>query len=372
MAVGIVCEYNPFHNGHKYQIQRAKELTGAPVVCVMSGDFVQRGEPAQATPAERARLAISGGADLVLENPYPFSCAGAELFARSAIKILSQVPTVDTVCFGAEDDDEKMFFSLAEILLHKDTSDQIKRIIKADKTIGYAQARDIYIKEKYGEKYACFLRKPNNILGIEYTKAILFLGTDMKILPVLRVGAGHDEKTVVGDYCSATYLRENMSRENLKKFCPDDVANACFKKLDYEKFYSALCTQLFLLDTGCDIAETDRGFLHRLIKCAVMSKSYDDFFEKAKSKHITDAKLRRILIYTLCKTERKHLSDGVRYTRLLAANQEGNGIMKMCKETAFPILSKISDVKKYDKKVADSLSHALRAQKIFEKFEADF
>lgn len=365
MAVGIVCEYNPFHNGHKYQIQRAKELTGDSVVCVMSGSFVQRGELSVAPPELRAEWAKASGADLVLELPYPFSCSSAEDFADSAVAILCSLSCVDRLCFGAEDDDKEKFTALARILLDKDIAREIKNVIKQNKTLGYAQARSIYIREKYSEEYDEFLKKPNNILGVEYTKAIMKRGADIDILPIKRIGVSHDGKAPEGDFCSATYLRENASCENFSKFTPIEK-DMPVRRVDKDKLYAALCTVLMHSEKKV-FAETDSGMMANIKACAHNSDTYDEFFTLAKSKHITDAKLRRGIIHILCGTEKDYLKNNPLYARLLASSARGNEIMKGLRESKFPILSKISDAKKFGEPVCLSLEHSLRAERIFKK-----
>lgn len=365
MAVGIVCEYNPFHNGHKYQIEKAKELAGESVVCVMSGEFVQRGELAIAPAEVRADWARACGADLVLELPYPFSCSSAEIFASAAVRILSEIPDIKTVCFGAEDDDPEIFYKVAEILSERDFEEGIKEIIKNDKTLGYARARSVYIRKKYGAEYDEFLKKPNNILGVEYTKAIMNMDADISILPIKRTGAEHDGKESKGEFCSATYLRENFCEEIVSRFSPIEKIPAA-RVVDEGKLFAALCTALAhgIIE---DYPETDSGMLSKIKKSADGAFSFEEFFDLAKSKHITDAKLRRSVIHILCSTERERMKKGVSYTRVLSLTEGGAEIMKALRKSDFPFLSKISDVKKYDGAVKDSLDHALFAERIFKK-----
>ena len=365
MAVGIVCEYNPFHNGHKYQIEMARKLSGDSVVCVMSGELVQRGELAVAPGEVRAKWAIDGGADLVLELPYPFSCSSAEIFADSAVEILCAIPCVDKICFGAEDDDRDRFVEIARILLDKDCDKGIRDIIKQNKTLGYAQARSVYLKEKYGAEYDEFLKKPNNILGVEYTKAVLKRNADIDIIPIRRMGVSHDDKSTQGDFCSATYLRENVSEENFIKFTPIEK-DTPIRRVDKEKLYAALCT--VLMYSGKRVfAETDPGMMAKLKSCALRAKTYDEFFDLAKSKHITDARLRRSIVHILCRTEKDYFSNHSLYTRLLASSSQGNEIMKGLRGSEFPVLSKVSDAKKYGGLVSLSLERSLCAGRIFEK-----
>ena len=167
----IICEYNPFHNGHLYQIQEAKRLSGADaILCIMSGNFVQRGEAAILDKFTRAKHAVLAGADVVVELPTPFAISNAELFAKGAISILSKIPSVTTLCFGAENA-SKTAFTLAARYLNdepKEISEKIKSY--ASEGMSYAKAR---AKAWVGFLPLDLLCSPNNILALEYTRAIL-------------------------------------------------------------------------------------------------------------------------------------------------------------------------------------------------------
>ena len=201
----IICEYNPLHNGHLYHISEARARSGADaVVCVMSGNFVQRGESAVMDKYTRARHAVWAGADAVIELPTVFATSNAEIFAKGAVHIISSIPACNTLCFGAEIADKLAFKSAARYLLNEpaEVSAQIKTALSEGAS--YAKAR--------AQAYAGFipfdlLGSPNNILGLEYTKAILEKNAPIDILPIQRTGAGYLDTNLQENFSSASAIR---------------------------------------------------------------------------------------------------------------------------------------------------------------------
>ena len=376
MPAGIVCEFNPFHNGHKYLLEKARETAGGPVVCAMSGDFVQRGQTACAPKEERAKWAVENGADLVFETPFPFSCASAESFARGAVSILCKSGLCDTLVFGVEDESlcPKDFFDIAEILLDKKTEGGINRVLDKNKNLGYARARSVYISEKFGEEKAKLLNLPNCLLGVEYAKAILFLGENTDIITVPRKGALHDG-TPSGEFSSASWLRENFSKDGAERFCPKQTAlyikDNGISRLDKEKLYAALSAKLLYSSPQdiAKIAEVPWEYGEKLKKAVQKCKSYDEFFDSLKAKHIPDAKLRRMMIFILSDIEKEDLSMLPEAAFLLGfSNDSGKFLRKIKKENEnFTVLSKISDIKNLGDTQKKLFEKALCAQKLFER-----
>lgn len=373
MSTGIVCEFNPFHNGHKYLIDKAKELSDSSVICAMSGDFVQRGEYAFADKSVRARWAVECGADIVLENPFPFSCATAEIFAKSAVSILKK-SGCDSIAFGVESKEVEAcdFVEAAKILLDEKTEKEIAKIVKQNKNIGYAVARSTYISEKYGERAGRLLSAPNALLGVEYAKAIVENSYDMKIFTVERKGALHDSLPD-GAFASGSFLRENFSPENIDAYCPKVVGGSEFsaRRCDTEKLYCALCAILFSTDTEklSQIAEVPCEYAVKMKKAAETCTTYDEFFESLRAKHITDAKLRRMIIYTLAGVKKQDLSCFPNASFLLSFGEGGGKILRKIKKenTDFSVLSKISDIKKLSQKDAEIFNKQLKAERLFER-----
>ena len=201
----IICEYNPFHNGHFYQLCEAKRLSGADaILCIMSGNFVQRGEAAIMDKFTRAKHAIQAGADIVIELPTVFATSNAELFAKGAIHILSSIPAVNTLCFGCETANSQAIIKAATLLLKepKDVSQKIKLSVSNGKS--YAKARAEAWENLIPKE---MLASSNNILAIEYTKALLAIKSKINILPISRIGGAYNETNLQKSYSSASAIR---------------------------------------------------------------------------------------------------------------------------------------------------------------------
>jgi len=209
----IVCEYNPFHKGHQYHIEETKRKTGCDgIVAVMSGNFVQRGEGALFSKETRAKAAVLGGADLVLELAPYFAVQSAEAFSLGALKIITSIPEIKYLSFGAEEENIDILKKAASILTDEPQSYKTALKEELDKGISYPTARQKALL-KIGENDAAkALSSPNNILGVEYLKALKKFKSDIVPIAVKRVGAAHDSKAA-GDMVSASYLREAYLKE---------------------------------------------------------------------------------------------------------------------------------------------------------------
>lgn len=216
-TVGIIAEYNPFHTGHEYHIREAKRQSGADyAVVVMSPDFVQRGEPAIFDKHTRAEFALCCGADLVLELPVCYATGSAEYFARGAVGILDALGVVDVLCFGSETADPALFDAAARLLAEEPEAYRqlLGNGLKSGKTFPQARAEALQaVCAGTGETSALadFLATPNNILGVEYCRALLDLGSPIRPLPIRREGSAYDSDDLAGRYCSATALRRALT-----------------------------------------------------------------------------------------------------------------------------------------------------------------
>ncbi len=206
---GIVAEYNPFHTGHLIHIEHTRQAIGedAGIVCVMSGNFVQRGETAVYEKHARALAAVLSGADLVLELPVPYVLSSAEGFAFGAVSLLDSLKCVDYISFGSETGNVSELRKTAELLLEPALDSILKD--ELSRGVSYATARHI-AAEKLSDQKLDILKTPNNILGIEYIKALIRLDSTIEPLTFKRVGAGHDKKEAVNDIASASMLRERL------------------------------------------------------------------------------------------------------------------------------------------------------------------
>ena len=235
----IICEFNPFHNGHKYLIERAKELSGCDaVLCIMSGNFTQRGDICILDKYTRAKHAVLGGADGVIQLPAEFAVAPAEIFARGAVKILSAIPEVTTLAFGCECGKAVDFIESAIILSRE--SEEFKSELEKNLSTGksfiksYAEA----FRHEGGNKE--IISNPNNILGLEYTKAVLKINPDLAVLPVPRVGAGHKSTELRENYSSASAIRQNMQSPLVLRNLPDYVFDDLKFPADVSAFSSVV------------------------------------------------------------------------------------------------------------------------------------
>ncbi len=339
----IICEYNPFHNGHLYQMQEAKRLSGADaLLCIMSGNFVQRGEAAIMDKFTRAKHAVLAGADAVIELPTVFATSNAELFAKGAVAILSSIPYVSTLCFGAETADKAAFMKTAMLLNDepKEISDKIKELSSTG--ISYAKARAMAWENVLSKE---FLSSPNNILGVEYTRAILAANANIDILPIKRVGGGYSDCTMQENYSSATAIRaaicEGKSFEgNLPNFVAKDLPNHLENNLETLEKYAILSTPLQELSTVCDCTE---GLENALKKAA---QNEESLVEALTSVRYTSSRIRRIALQNLLNIREPLIRDYLHtplYLRILGAKKARKDVLSALSEASFPLIARPRD-----------------------------
>lgn len=326
---GIVCEFNPLHNGHARLIERARELGAERVVCVMSGNAVQRGELAVFDKYVRARAAIAAGADLVLELPFPWSAASAEYFARAAISVLSGY--CDSLIFGSECGDIELIGRGASLASEESFREEYRRRARS----GEGSAGAYF--DMLGE--AGITLGSNDLLGVEYLRAIAELGANMKPYTLRREGAGYNDESIgEASYPSATAIRkmwQELSFEDSAKHMPRGVWEI------YEKAYfeGEMC-DIYQLSRAILMylrlrspeeleryAECEGGVANRICALAHECASLEELYEKLSTKRYTDAKLRRALLFALSAVERELLSGLPEYTALLGANAKGRELL---------------------------------------------
>ena len=368
-TVGIVCEYNPFHNGHLYQLQETRRLLGADTVtaCVMSGDFVQRGEAAVFDKFARAEAACRCGADLVLELPLPWCLSSAEGFAYGAVSLLSAIGC-DTLSFGSESADTAALCSLAGFLSGEEAREHIRALMDADETLSFARARQTAAAEELGDA-AALLASPNDILAVEYLKALAKTGSRMEPLAIRRAGAAHDSKTE-GEYPSAMRLRELMrGGENISAYIPEPAMAIFSREMqaghspDKLLLETALLSRLYRLAPEDFDALTDAGggAGRRLYRALWQCGSVDEIVKEASNKRYTAARMRRMLYGAalgLCAEDTKTAPP---YARVLASSERGrNHLASLRGKTSLPVINKSGEIKRA----------GLKAQKVF-KLGAD-
>lgn len=346
----VVAEYNPLHLGHLKQIEYVKNVLKAEkIIVIMSGNFTQRGEPAILDKFTRSKLALLAGADLVIELPTVFACNNAEVFAKGAINILNGLNVVDGICFGVESGSAENYIALASLLTSE--SKEFKKELKAqlDTGVSFAKARFNAVKTLYKEFDDKLLSSPNNILGLEYTKAILQSKSSIEIYPLIRTG-DHNDTTLKKGITSATSIRETIKlgkKSKVKKSVPKFV----YKEL---KPYPILIEQMLLsavitadAKEMSDILDCTEGLENRIKALIKDNLYYNTLVEKVSTKRYTLARVRRILVNNLLKIYnplvKACLNDKL-YAKILAVKSESKSIVsEISKKATIPVLTRKSD-----------------------------
>ncbi len=313
-TAAIIAEYDPFHQGHLYLIDQAREKYGADhIIVIMSGSFVQRGGPAALPPSLRAQMALDCGVDLILQLPVYGSCASAEIFAESAVSIIDSLKLADILCFGCENDDLSLMWSAAKALA--DESDTFRTALNTHLRSGmsFPAARSLALSETIkNDRIADLLLKPNNILAIEYLKALIRTGSRITPCPVLRKGSGHHDVRPTDDMtASATSIRNtlrSMSPEkvlalgSLPKASAELISsyleNAGLLEPDdfSEMIVYSLRNNAAILTDFCNISE---DLARRILSELDSYRKVSDFIDQIHSRNMTDTRIRRSLFSVL-------------------------------------------------------------------------
>lgn len=349
---GIVAEYNPFHRGHAHQLAAVRRAWGedCALVCCMSGDFVQRGEAAVLPKHARARAAVREGADLVLELPAPYALRSAEGFAQSAVDILAGLGVVDRLSFGAEDADASALTGIADVLLEHATVQETLAQLKTG--ISYAAARERALYAVIREQ-AALLQKPNNILAVEYCKELRRRALDWEILPIPRVGAGHDEAGTGDGPLSASAIRLLLRGGDIRQTLDAlplgsaDVLRTELDRgralLDTDRLECAMLPALSGLGAA-DLAALPgaaEGLENRLLAAIHRGRSLAEIAEQAKTKRYALARLRRMLFCAYLGITREDAETPPPYVRVLAFNDRGREVLRLArKRAALPLVTK--------------------------------
>lgn len=363
-TVGIIAEYNPFHNGHAHHLAAAKKMTGADYcIVVMSGDFVQRGAPAIMDKYARTRAALENGADLVLELPVCYAASSAEYFACGAVALLDKLQVTDTLCFGSECGDIRVLSELADALLNE--TEEFKQILKQRMKAGssYPQARNhalsVTAPRLTGTLHV--LQSPNNILGLEYIKAIRRRQSSIQPYTLNRLGAGYHASDLETSYSSALAIRESISRTKdisyIKDQVPSNVYEAMRETFGHtfpilpDDLSSLLSYKLLLEHTQGfhSYLDVDESFSDRLVRMLPSSMNYMDFCEQLKTKNMTYTRVSRNLLHILLNIYREDMDafrtdDYIYYARMLGFKKEAEPLLSAVKERSeIPLLSKPAD-----------------------------
>jgi predicted nucleotidyltransferase len=378
-AVGLVTEYNPFHNGHLYHLNKAMELTGADIsVAVMSGDFVQRGEPAVLDKYVRASMALNSGVNLVVELPVNYAVSSAESFAAGALKVLNYIK-VDSIAFGSESGDIEKLSRLAHILC--DNEDTLYNEISkyTANGISYAAARQKTVENLTDKNTAAMLTSSNNILAVEYLKAIIKNNYAIKPYTVQRQGDAYNDTDIRSDYASATALRGNLKADNISKYIPvkaglilssntnyiysDDITEALFTRLLDILFASSYDKNVFI-ENVMKYPDVNKEIAGRLYKSAMdmitrtvphragskdnEAFSFGSLCEHIKTKEVPLSRIKRALVRITLGLDKKHMEkySNAPYIRVLGFDKKGQEYLSYIRKTVeVPLITKTADYK---------------------------
>lgn len=365
-VLGIIAEYNPFHNGHMYHLEKAKEQSGAQYsICVMSGNFVQRGNTSILNKWKKAEMALKNGIDLVIELPTIYSVASAESFSLGAIKLLDSLKIVDAISFGAETDDFAALNNISNIAFEepKKYKDLLNKELK--KGISFPQAREnalmLYLDDN--KRYANILNSPNNILAIEYLKSLKKIKSTIQPIPIKREKVYYNENTIVDEFASATAIRnllKNNQFSEIRKVVPKDTYEILSKESELENIVldlSAYEKQIIYnlrkmsAEEIAQLPDVNEGLEHSIKNAASFSNNIKDFINIVKTKRYTQTRIQRILICALLGITKRDVIMGKRaipYIRALGFNEKGKELISRISK-ANPKAQVITSVKKFEK-----------------------
>lgn len=357
-TVGLITEYNPFHNGHAYHIEKAKMLTGADrVIVVMSGDFVQRGAPAVMPKHLRTESALLSGASLIIELPVCFATGSAEYFAQGSISLLNRLGCIDSICFGSECGNLHLLKEIAQILADEPIEYQaaLKQALKEGASFPAARQEALNI---YSDKYSEILASPNNILGIEYLKALAKIHSKMEPFTIKRIGAGYHDMDIDGQFSSATAIRSdiyqladvNSSSESLPlTHIQTQVPSSCHElmKKNYQTRYPVKADDFSLLLKAKLLSETAGSLSHyldmspelanRILRLRNDYLSFEQFCDLLKTKELTRSRISRSFIHVLLGITNDWLTAmkaPAPYARILGFRRDHADLLGILKRTS--------------------------------------
>lgn len=376
--VGLITEYNPFHNGHLYHIRKAKEITGADyVIVVMSGNFVQRGAPAIMPKHIRAEVALAAGVPLVLELPVCFAAGSAEYFAQGAVSLLGSLGCVDSICFGSECGDFALLEKIARVTA--DEPEEYKLLLKEYMAKGHSfpSARQQALEKYLGENVREILEQPNNILGIEYIKALCKTHSSMKAYTIKRIVSDYHEDSLNGGYSSASAIRKLLAHAGRSLRLEEDgmfdepglsevlarleteVPAECIRFLEethytrypiYENDFSAILKYRLLTETRETLTEyvdVNTEIANRILNHLNQFITIDQFCNLLKTKDTTYARVSRCLFHILLNIKDADMelfqkSGYAQYARVLGFRKDGRKLLSVIKkQSSIPLVTKL-------------------------------
>lgn len=372
--VGIICEYNPFHNGHVYHLKKVKELfSDSIVILVMSGNFTQRGIPSIIDKWDKTEIALEYGIDLIIELPFTFATQSADIFAHGAISILKELKTQYLV-FGSESNDVEKLKELANISLN---NSEYQKLIKGylDDGLNYPTALSKALEHFNNEK----ISTPNDLLGLSYIKEIIKQNANISPLTIKRTNDYHSEQ--LEDLASATSIRKALlEKKNIEQYVPDEVIKYTNKDLFFQdKYFPFLKYKITTTDDLSKFQTVDEGIETRIKKCIENSVSWEDLVEGIKTKRYTYNKINRMLIHILCDftKERANKWKEIEYIRILGFSKNGQQYLNTIKkQISIPIITTFSKGKnnmlEYEKIVTSVYASVLPEDKKNQLIEKEY
>ncbi|MGL4911202.1 MAG: nucleotidyltransferase [Romboutsia sp.] len=370
--LGLIVEYNPFHNGHLYHLLKSKEITGAThTVAIMSGNFLQRGEPALFDKYTRAEMAVKNGVDLVIELPTMFACQSAEIFSYGAVNTLNSLNCINSICFGSEEGNIDTLSTISKILVNE--PEEFRSLLKKYLNDGilFPTARSSALFDyisKYNlldiskEELLDILNSSNNILGLEYIKSLLKLDSNIKPYTIARISASYNSENITSNICSATAIRRSLKENNNLSQISDVVPSPTYSTMKNkissnfspmfdDKYFDLLSSIILrdanILDTYFDVNE---GIENKIYQSVFTSNSLNDLQQAVKSKRYTLTKIKRTLNNILLGITKEDMNkvkniQAMPYARVLAFNDNGREIIKAIKTNSeINIINKFANV----------------------------
>ena len=347
-TAAIIAEYNPFHNGHRLHIARTRDFCGAEtVVVIMSGNFVQRGDCAICDKFSRTRMALSGGADLVLELPLPFACSGAEKFAGGGAGIADALGCVDYLSFGMECESINELIAASNAVSNESIKQALDRFLGEGMT--FAAARTEAVRSVYGDAAAGIICLPNNTLAVEYIRALKRLHSDIVPVGIQREGAAHDSSELSGDIASATAVRRMIydgRMDETERYIPDFtfrelecLLNNGKAPADLKRCERAILARLrgMTREQVSRLPDISEGLENRIFDSFRSACSLEELYDTIKTKRYSHARIRRIILSAFLGVRREH-SDAPRYIRILGMNERGKKLLSRAKPK-LPLIS---------------------------------
>lgn len=347
MKVGVVAEFNPFHNGHQYQIDKINEMNPTIKITVVSGNFVQRGELSILNKFEKASIAVENGYDLVVELPCYYSIQNAEVFGIFSTKILEKLG-VELQVFGVENDDLKTFVKVIELQKTETYSLKLKELQK--KGFSYTNSHQKILEELgYKNWY-----KSNNILAISYIKSIIENSMKLKYYPIKRKNVDYNDDKILGNIASASFIRENYNKQDVNKLIPSNTKEVLENKnIDFESIEDRifeLFKYMFNVKSKNEIIKVYdyNDSIYNRIQKNLVANSSKEFFRKIVSRNISKNRVKRLMLNLLLDIQNEDIDKeaDIEYIRVLAMNNNGRNYIKYLKEKNITIFVNWKDIEK--------------------------